>query len=45
MSLRDDFGGDDFAGSAPGGETVDDHQSGLGDGFFEVAHAVGRDVC
>lgn len=41
VGLRDDFGGDDFAGTAPGGETVDDHNAGLVDGFFEVLHAVG----
>ena len=45
-SLRDDFGGDDFARAAPGRETVEDHQARLAEGFFEFCHAVrGGCVC
>ena len=44
-SLRDNSGGDDFAGTAPGGETVEDHQAGFGEGVFEVLHAVRRGAC
>ena len=35
----DDFGGDGFAGAAPGGETVDYHDAGLGEGVFVFLHA------
>ena len=39
-SLRNDFWSNDFARSAPGGETVDDHGTGLANGGFVVIHAV-----
>lgn len=32
----DDGGGDDFAGAAPGGEAVEDHEGGVGEGGAEV---------
>ena len=37
--MTHDFGGDDFAGTAPGGEAVDDGNAGGGDGFFVGCHA------
>ncbi|KAL9008879.1 MAG: hypothetical protein Q9180_009457, partial [Flavoplaca navasiana] len=36
----DDFGGDDFAGGAPGGHAVDDHKGGIGHGGVEVGFAM-----
>ena len=32
----DDLGSDDLAGTAPGGEEVDDHHAGLVEGGIEV---------
>lgn len=37
----DDFGGDHFAGAAPGGHAVEDHEAGGGEGGVEVGFAVG----
>lgn len=37
----DDFGGDDFAGAAPGGHAVDDHEGGVGEGGGVVGFAGG----
>lgn len=40
-----DFGGDDFAGPAPGCETVEDHDGVfVGEGGVEVGFASGEDV-
>lgn len=36
----DDFGGDGFAGGAPGGHAVDDHEGGVGEGGVVVGFAV-----
>ncbi len=37
----DDGRGDDFAGAAPGGEAVEDHEGGVWEGGAEVGGAVG----
>ena len=39
MREVDDAGGYYFAGAAPGGETVDYHDAGLGEGGAVVGHA------
>ena len=36
----DDLGGDGFAGGAPGGHAVDDHEGGVGEGGVVVGFAV-----
>ena len=41
---RNDFRGDDFAGSAPGGHAVDDHDTGiLGKSGLVVVHAMEKE--
>ena len=42
VHLLDDFGGDDFAGAAPGCETVEDHEAVFLQGFVEFSFAVER---
>ena len=37
--LLDDLGSDDLAGTAPGGEEVNDHHAGLAEGGIEVGLA------
>ena len=41
LGLLDDFWGDEFAGPAPGGEAVDDHDAGFGERGVVVGQAEG----